>query len=136
MEHSLSKSCDVNSNIQPRIALMKVGGGGRGRGVGPHLHNIRAKAVVEPHPVARRHHADARHAAEDGDPYPPPVVVEVIGVDLGAEDGQDERQDGQQVDLAPELQDTVIVIANVNTKKTNKQTKKAQGCASSLTALQ
>lgn len=69
------------------------------------LHDIRCKAVVEPHPVARRHHADARHAAEDADAYPPPVVVEVIGVDLGAEDCQDERQDGQQVDLAPQLQD-------------------------------
>lgn len=73
-----------------------------------HLHDVRGEAVVEPHPVARRHHADARHAAEDGDAYPPPVVVEVIGVDLGAEDGQDERQDGQQVDLAPQLQETAV----------------------------
>lgn len=74
-------------------------GGGGGRLVfgifTRHLHDVRGKAVVEPHPVARRHHADACHAAEDGDSYPPPVVVEVIGVNLGAEDGQDERQDGK-----------------------------------------
>lgn len=50
-------------------------------------------------------HADSRHTAEEGHPNAPPVVAEVTGVDLSAEDGQDEGQDGQQVDLAPELGD-------------------------------
>lgn len=54
--------------------------------------------------MARRDHADAGHAAEDGHPDPSPVVAEVTGVDLGAEDGQDQGQHGQQVDLTPELQ--------------------------------
>lgn len=50
-------------------------------------------------------HADSRHAAEEAHPNEPPLVAEVTGVDLSAEDGQDERQDRQQVDLAPELGD-------------------------------
>lgn len=50
-------------------------------------------------------HADSRHTAEEAHPNVPPVVAEVMGVDLSAEDGQDERQHRQQVDLAPELGD-------------------------------
>lgn len=76
-----------------------------------HLHDFGGEAVVEPHPVTRWDDTDARHAAEDGHPYPPPVVVEVIGVDLSAEDGQDQRQDGQQVDLTPELQDSFSTLS-------------------------
>lgn len=76
-----------------------------------HLHDFGGEAVVEPHPVTRWDDTDARHAAEDGHPYPPPVVVEVIGVDLSAEYGQDQRQDGQQVDLTPELQDSFSTLS-------------------------
>lgn len=50
-------------------------------------------------------HADSRHTAEEAHPDVAPVVAEVTGVDLSAEDGQDERQHRQQVDLAPELGD-------------------------------
>lgn len=76
-----------------------------------HLHDFGGEAVVEPHPVTRWDDTDARHATEDGHPYLPPVVVEVIGVDLSAEDGQDQRQDGQQVDLTPELRDSFSTIS-------------------------
>lgn len=70
-----------------------------------HLDNIGDEASVEPDPVTGWDHADSRHTAEEAHPNVPPVVAEVTGVDLSAEDGQDERQDGQQVDLAPELVD-------------------------------
>lgn len=75
-----------------------------------YLHDFGGEAVIEPHPVTCWDDTDARHAAEDGHPYLSPVVVEVIGVDLSAEDGQDQRQDGQQVDLTPELQDSFSTL--------------------------
>lgn len=71
----------------------------------PHLYNIGGEPSIEPDPVARRDHTDASHTAEDRHPYPSPVVAEVMRVDLSTEDGQDERQDCQQVDLSPKLQD-------------------------------
>lgn len=70
----------------------------------PHLHHLGGEAPVEPHPVTGGDHADAGHAAEDAHPDPPPVVAEVTGVDLSAEDSQDEGQDCQQIDLPPKLQ--------------------------------
>lgn len=55
--------------------------------------------------MTRRDHADSSHTAEDRHPYPPPVVAEVTRVHLSTEDGQDQGQDCQQVDLSPKLQD-------------------------------
>lgn len=71
----------------------------------PHLDDVGGEASVEPDPVTGWDHADSRHAAEEAHPDEAPVVAEVTGVDLGAEDSQDERQHRQQVDLAPELGD-------------------------------
>lgn len=68
------------------------------------LHDVRGESSVEPDPVTRGNDADARHAAEDRRANPSPLVAEVMRVHLSAEDGQDERQHGQQVDLSPELQ--------------------------------
>lgn len=70
-----------------------------------HLDNVGGEAPVEPDPVTGWDHADSRHAAEEAHPNAPPVVAEVTGVDLSAEDGQNERQHRHQVDLAPELGD-------------------------------
>lgn len=78
----------------------------------PHLHDVGGEPAVEPDPVAGRDHADAGHAAEDGHPYDLPVVAEVIRVDLSAEDGQDQGQDCQQVDLSPKLQYGGIKISS------------------------
>lgn len=67
------------------------------------LYYIRGEATVKPHPVACWDHTDAGHTEEDGHPYASPVVAEVIWVDLSAEDGQDQGEDGQEVDLSPKL---------------------------------
>lgn len=69
------------------------------------LDNIRGESSIEPDPVARRNHTDSSHTAEDRHPYPSPVVAEVTRVDLSTEDGQDQGQHCQQVDLSPKLQD-------------------------------
>lgn len=71
----------------------------------PDLYNISGESVIEPHPVARRNHTDASHTAEDPHPYPAPVIAEITRVDLSTEDGQDQGQHCQQVDLPPKLQD-------------------------------
>lgn len=65
------------------------------------LYNISGESFIEPDPVTCRNHADAGHAAEDRRPNPPPLVAEVMRVDLSAEDGQDQGQHRQQVDLSP-----------------------------------
>ncbi len=71
----------------------------------PDLYNCRGESSIEPDPVTRRDHTDASHAKEDRHPYPPPVVAEVKRVDLSTEDGQDQGQDCEQVELSPKLQD-------------------------------
>lgn len=70
-----------------------------------HLYNITVESSIQPDPVAGRNHTDARHTAEDCYPYPSPVVAKVTRVDLSTEDGQDQRQHCEQVDLSPELQE-------------------------------
>lgn len=92
------KSCTEAAALQDAR-----GGGGENRRSRPHLHHVGAHPAVEPHPVAGRDHADPGHAAEEAHPNAAPVVAKVTGVDLSAEHGQDEGQDGQQVDLAPGL---------------------------------
>lgn len=54
------------------------------------LYNISGQSTIQPNPVTRRNYTDASHTAEDCHPYSSPVVAEVTGVDLGAEDGQDQ----------------------------------------------
>lgn len=71
----------------------------------PDLYNIGGESSIEPDPVARRNHTDAGHTAEDRHPYPSPVIAEVTRVHLSTEDGQDQGQHCQQVDLSPKLQD-------------------------------
>lgn len=70
----------------------------------PDLHNIGGETTIEPDPVAGRNRANTCHATEDWHPYPTPVIAEVTRVDLSAEDGQDQGQHCQQVDLPPKLQ--------------------------------
>lgn len=65
------------------------------------LNDISGEPSIEPDPVARWDHTDARHTAEDGHPQPSPVVAEVTRVDLSAEHCQDQRQHSQQVHLPP-----------------------------------
>lgn len=65
------------------------------------LHNIGGETTIEPDPVAGRNRANTCHATEDRHPYPTPVIAEVTRVDLSAEDGQDQGQHCQQVDLPP-----------------------------------
>lgn len=65
------------------------------------LHHGSGESPGEPDPVAGGNHADPSHAAKDGHSYPPPVVAEVTGMDLGTEDRQDQGEHGQQVHLTP-----------------------------------
>lgn len=65
------------------------------------LYDISGESSVKPDPVACRNHTNARHTAKDCHTYPPPVVTKVTRMDLSTEDGQDQGQDRQQVDLSP-----------------------------------
>lgn len=65
------------------------------------LYDIRGESTSEQDPVTCRNHTYASHTAEDGHAYPSPVVTEVTRVDLSAEDGQDQGEHCQQVDLPP-----------------------------------
>lgn len=72
----------------------------------PDLHKIGGESPIQPNPVTRWDYADASHTAEDAHSQLPPVIAEVMRVDLSAEDCQDQRQNSHQVDLPPKLRGT------------------------------
>lgn len=69
-----------------------------------YLDNIRGESSIKPNPVTCRNHTDACHTAEDRHAYPPPVITKVTRMNLSTKHCQDQRQDRQQVHLAPKLQ--------------------------------
>lgn len=68
-----------------------------------HLDQLRGEAPGDEDPVGCGDQAVAHHRAEEQRAQPPPLLAEVVRVDLSGEDGQDHGQDGHQVHLPPVL---------------------------------
>lgn len=68
-----------------------------------HLDQLGGEAPGDEDPVGCGDQAVGHHRAEEQRAQPPPLLAEVVRVDLSGEDGQDHGQHGHQVHLPPVL---------------------------------